>query len=76
MSNRCFTSQDIPMEEVTSSPPNGTEGIGSDFCPTSPLFLRRGGQSPFHLRRSPLTSKSTNVAYQAGWALITTPINC
>ena len=28
LSNRCFTDQDIPVEEVTSSPPNGPEDSG------------------------------------------------
>ena len=51
-SDRYFTSQDIPVKEVTSSPPNGPENSGSDFGPQfshqprSSLFLGRGGDSP------------------------------
>ena len=33
LSDRYFTSQDIPVKEVTSSPPNGPEDSDSDFCP-------------------------------------------
>ena len=59
LSDRDFTSQDIPVKEVTSSPPNGPENSGSDFNPQFSYQPRRffwgggGAVPPPHLRRSP-----------------------
>ena len=48
LSDRDFTSPDIPVKEVTSSPPN--ENSGSDFSPQFSYQLsgEGGGQSPLH----------------------------
>ena len=66
LSDRYFTSQDIPVkEEVTSSPPNGPEDSGSDFCPQFSHQPRRfsGEGGPSTPQKKPTQKKKKKMKF-------------
>ena len=71
LSNRCFTSQDIPMEEVTSSPPNGPENSGSDFS-SRRLIIYKIRSSLDVLQRKWIVKSGAHVVSLFSFFLITT----